>query len=148
MLIDPVPAGIILRPGAAVALSACIACFPITLRVPAAGHIYSDACNHKRMRPGAVLRASKAGDIAALETALAAGGSTEKADWVRRGRCPFLIFSTSLLLFNALIHHSHCTVNNTSLIYAARYDHTEAVRMLLAAGADANSKDQVGCRRT
>jgi len=43
----PVPAGITLRPGAAIALSVCIAGSPITLRIPAAGHIHSATCNHK-----------------------------------------------------------------------------------------------------
>jgi len=43
----PVPAGITLRPGAAISLSVSIAGSPITLRIPAAGHIHSATCNHK-----------------------------------------------------------------------------------------------------
>jgi len=44
----PVPAGITLRPGAAISLSVSIAGSPITLRIPAAGHIHSATCNHKK----------------------------------------------------------------------------------------------------
>jgi len=80
----PVPTGITLRPGAAIALTVSIAGSPITLRIPAAGHIHCATCNHKREPKGAVWRAADAGDAAALEAALAAGGSTEEADEVWR----------------------------------------------------------------
>jgi len=80
----PVPAGITLRPGAAIALTVCIAGSPITLRIPATGHIHCATCNHKMAGDGAVWRAANAGDAAALEAALAAGGSTEETDGVRR----------------------------------------------------------------
>jgi len=78
----PVPTGVTLRPGAAISLTVSIAGSPITLRIPAAGHIHSDTCNHKSGPTGAVWRAADAGDAAALEAALAAGGSTEEADEV------------------------------------------------------------------
>jgi len=73
-----VPAGITLRPGAAIALTVCIAGSPITLSIPATGHIHCATCNHKKAGQGAVWRAAYAGDAAALEAALAAGGSTEE----------------------------------------------------------------------
>jgi len=44
----PVPTGVTLRPGAAISLTVSIAGSPITLRIPAAGHIHSATCNHKR----------------------------------------------------------------------------------------------------
>jgi len=74
----PLPAGITLRPGAAVVLRVHIAGSPITLRIPAVGHIHTATCNHKKAGAGAVWRAAGNGDAAALETALAAGGSTEE----------------------------------------------------------------------
>jgi len=43
----PVPTGVTLHPGAAISLTVCIAGSPITLRIPAAGHIHSATCNHK-----------------------------------------------------------------------------------------------------
>lgn len=84
----PVPVGITLRPGAAIFLSISIAGSSLTLRIPATGisHVHSAACNHKKMCPGAVLHAAQAGDVAALETALAGGGSTEETDEVIGGR--------------------------------------------------------------
>lgn len=50
---------------------------PATLRV---------GYNHALAPAGAVLEASKAGDVPALQAALDAGGSTEEADEVRWGR--------------------------------------------------------------
>jgi len=44
----PVPTGVTLRPGAAISLTVSIAGSPITLRIPAAGHIHCATCNHKR----------------------------------------------------------------------------------------------------
>ena len=51
-------------------------CLPATLRV---------GFNHSRAPAGAVHAAAKAGDVAALQAALDAGGSTEEADTVRGG---------------------------------------------------------------
>jgi len=56
----------------------------ITLRIPAMGHIHSAACNHDVTGKGNVRIAANAGDVAALEAALAAGGSTEDTDGVRK----------------------------------------------------------------
>ena len=67
-----------MHPGAAVAVTVSIAGSPISLRIPAAGHIHTATCNHKRGPKGAVWDAADAGDAAALEVALAAGGSTEE----------------------------------------------------------------------
>jgi len=96
----PVPAGITLRPGAAIALTVCIAGSSITLSIPAAGHIHCATCNHKKAGQGAVWRAANAGDAAALEAALAAGGSTEETDGVRRhwNRTPSHCYIASLLV--------------------------------------------------
>ena len=83
VLIDiPVPTGITLYPGAAITLRLHVAGSPVTLRIPATGHIHSASCNHKRAPAGAVHRAAKAGDTHALEAALAEGGSTEEIDKV------------------------------------------------------------------
>lgn len=51
-------------------------CLPATLRV---------GYNHVAARAGAVISASMAGDVAALQSALDAGGSTEEADQVGGG---------------------------------------------------------------
>ena len=52
-------------------------CLPATLRV---------GYNHARVTDGSVFAAAKVGDVAALQAALDAGGSTEEADEVRGGR--------------------------------------------------------------
>ena len=134
----PVPAGITLHPAAAISLSLSIAGSHTTLRIPAAGHIHSATCNHKRGPKGAVSEAADAGDVAALEAARAAGGSTEETDWVRRhwNRTPYPV---AVLLHTA----THFSQGDTALIYASSRGHAEAVRILLAAGADVNAKGQV-----
>ena len=52
-------------------------CLPATLRV---------GYNHAPAHAGAVLAAARAGDVVALQAALDAGGSTEEAGEVRKGR--------------------------------------------------------------
>ena len=52
-------------------------CLPATLQI---------GYNHAPAPEGAVLKAAKAGDVAALQAALDAGGSTEEADTVRTGK--------------------------------------------------------------
>lgn len=85
VLIDlPVPENTSLRDGASIVLTVSVAGCPTTLRIPAAGHIHSGTCNHRRVGSGAVLSAACAGDTTALRAALDAGGSTEEADDVRR----------------------------------------------------------------
>lgn len=79
----PVPAGIVLRPGTEILLTASIAGTRTGLRIPAYGHIHSTSCNHTRARGGAVLLAAQTGSRVALEAALASGGSTEEVDYVR-----------------------------------------------------------------
>lgn len=79
----PVPAGVLLLPGAGITLRVSFGGSTATLRIPATGHIHSPTCNHKRELVGAVWLASVAADTAALEAALAAGGSTEEMDEVR-----------------------------------------------------------------
>lgn len=82
----PIPAEITLHPGATILLTVCIAGSPMLLSIRAAGHIHSGNCNHKRLPQGAVWRAADAGNVAAIRIALAAGGSTEETDSVRRSR--------------------------------------------------------------
>jgi len=104
----PVPTGITLRPGAAISLTVSIAGSPITLRIPAAGHIHCATCNHKRGPKGAVWRAAHAGDAAALEAALAAGGSTEETDevWRHWNRTPRTVTAHCISLVTGR-HGSH-----------------------------------------
>jgi len=93
-----VPAGITLRPGTAVALTVSIAGSSITLSIPAAGHIHCVTCNHRVAGRGDVWQAAFAGDAAALEAALAAGGSTEESDGVRNiGTAPPLYHNISII---------------------------------------------------
>jgi hypothetical protein len=82
----PVPAGITMHPGAAISLTVSVAGSPITLRIPAAGHIHCATCNHSMADAGAVWQAAFLGDVAALEAALAARGSTEEKDAAVRSR--------------------------------------------------------------
>ena len=87
VLVDiPVPAGITLRPGAAITLRLYVAGSPVSLRIPATGHIHSATCNHQIEigSVGTVLRAIYVQDAAALATALSEGGSTEEVDPVRQ----------------------------------------------------------------
>jgi len=135
----PVPAGITLRPGAAIALTVCIAGSSITLRIPATGHIHCATCNHKMAGKGAVWRAANAGDAAALEAALAAGGSTEEADAVRRHLEPHLSHTVTL-------RSVACHRTKLLSVCASRRGHVEAVRILLAAGADVTAKGKVSLR--
>jgi len=55
----PVPTDVALTPGAVIDLTANVAGSPITLRIPAVGHIHSGTCNHKRVPKGAVLESCK-----------------------------------------------------------------------------------------
>lgn len=82
----PIPTGITLFPGFGVHLRVSLAGSSTTLRIPATGHLHTAACNHNKAPKGAVWRATSAGDIAALEAALAGGGSTEEVDQVRSRR--------------------------------------------------------------
>ena len=131
----PVPAGITLYPGATISLTVSDAGSPITLRIPAAGHIHCATCNHAMADAGAVWRAACAGDAAAVEAALAAGGSTEEADGVRRQciRTPSHSYHIAPLF----------SQGDTALVSASLQGHAEAVRILLAAGADVNAKWRV-----
>lgn len=78
----PVPIGITLRHGAIISLRISVCGIPITVDIPAKGHIHSGTCKHTQEGKGAVWSAAYASDVAALESALAAGGSTEEADEV------------------------------------------------------------------
>ena len=78
----PVPTHVLL-PGAAVILRVTVDGVRVALRIPAAGHIHSTSCNHKRIDEGTVWVAAYAGDLVALDAALAAGGSTEEFRVVR-----------------------------------------------------------------
>jgi len=131
----PVPAGIPLRPGAAIFLTVCIFRSSTTLRIPAMGHIHCDTCNHEKAGKGAVWRAACSGDAAALEAALSAGGSTEETDGVRMNCSPL-----------SQLHHdciSGLSQTETAFGWASYKGHVEAVRILLAAGAEVNDKERV-----
>lgn len=87
----PVPTGITLRSGTVIFLLVCIAGAPFALRIPPAGHVHSAICNHRREAKwplGPVWMAARGGNTAALEAALAAGGSTEETNLVRRRTSP------------------------------------------------------------
>lgn len=84
---------------------------------PIPPHEHSLTCNHAKMKAGAVLAAAQAGDAAALQLALAKGGSTEETD----------------------------DAGLTALAWAAYSGHATLVRMLLAAGADPAKTDPKGC---
>jgi len=77
---------------------------------------------------GAVLRAADAGDAAALEAALAAGGY-RAAEFIRGEEADVLRSSLSISV------HSF-PQQDTALGCASYRGHLEAVRILLAAGAE------------
>ena len=79
------------------------------------------------------------GNSAALEAALAVGGSTEETDDVRM-TLPQISIPACVILsyYNILMQYGL-----TGLHWAAYRGHTEGVRILLAAGADANAKSSV-----
>jgi len=130
----PVPAGITLHLGAAIALTVCMPWSTITLSIPATGHIHCATCNHEKADIGDVWRAVDAGDAAALEAALAAGGSTEEGGVSRLlVRTSFSLISKRLACHSSPPHSSH----------ASEQGRLEAVRILLSAGADVNSEGQV-----
>jgi len=130
----PVPIGITLCPGATIALIVSNAGSPITLRIPAASHIHCATCNHKKAREGDVWRAAHAGDVPALEAALAAGGSTEESDGVSDEA------SGSHARFEIVLLACR---TDSALGCAAQRGHVEAARFLLAAGADVNNNGWV-----
>lgn len=78
-----VPAGITLRPNATIVLCVSIAGSPITLRIPAHGHIHTTSCNHNEEDRGFAWHAADKGDAATLKAELAAGCSTEQRGLVR-----------------------------------------------------------------
>ena len=78
-------------------------------------HVCSSYCNHRPARKGAVWAAADAGDAAALQAALSAGGSTEEAE----------------------------SDGVSALAQAARKGHFEAVVTLLSAGAKVDSERKV-----
>ena len=110
-------------------------CLPATLRV---------GYNHAPAPAGAVFCAAKAGDVAELHAALDAGGSTEEADEVRGDG----IGSRKI---RRTQQKTNCTppppllrqYGNTSSIWAAAKDHLEALRTLLAAGANPATSEEV-----
>lgn len=109
--------------------------------------------NHAPAPMGAVYTAANAGDVAALESALAAGCSTEEKDGVSE--------EAAELTLRALLNTLHCTpppslpflplvvyaccvqYDCTALWCAAERGHVEAVRTLLVAGANVRAKNMV-----
>lgn len=123
-----VPSDTSLSPAACVVVRVSFGGSPRTLRIPATGHIHTAICNHSRKPEGAVFEAARTRDVVALEAALAAGGSTEETE------------NVAVSMFG-----SELRTDATALNFSVRGGHTEAVRVLLAAGADVNTRDAV-CR--
>ena len=100
-------------------------------------HVHTPACNHAFAKEGAVFSAAEKGDVPALVAALAAGGSTEEGNTGRpaRGPGPFASFALR-----------GEPVRRTPLWIAAGNGHVKAVRILLAAGANASFQDRVSAR--
>ena len=78
-------------------------------------HVCLSRCNHRPAPQGAIWAAANLGNVAALQAALSAGGSTEEAD----GK------------------------DVSALTRAAYKGHLEAVFTLLCAGAKVDSRSQV-----
>jgi len=85
---------------------------------------------------GAVWQAARTGDAAALEAALAAGGSTEEAYGVKGG-------AETSTPSHLCIASVACRRSDTALRCASRQGHVEAVRILLAAGAEVTAHADV-----
>jgi len=83
--------------------------------------------------------AASAGNCVALEAALAAGGSTEEIQRSERNLKPAPPPAT----FTVPCHLSQVT---NALGCASQQGHVEAVRILLAAGADVNAEERVSLR--
>lgn len=104
MLVEiPLPAGVTLSPAAAITLTIVLVGSSIALRIPATGHVHTATCNHENAYKGAVWEAASAGDAAAVEAALAAGGSTEERDDEVR----YLMWRSRI--HRPLPHRSFCT---------------------------------------
>ena len=108
-------------------------CLPATLQV---------GYNHAPAPAGAVYAAARAGDVPALRAALDAGGSTEEADEVRGGG--------RRTHGRAMVEERACTIKmhllllqggRTASYWAAGNGNFEAIRTLLAAGANPSSAD-------
>ena len=109
-------------------------CLPATLRV---------GYNHALAPEGAVFAAARAGDVAALQTALDAGGSTEEADEVRGGANQAGLYQVLPPLRSPLLSPSPLQSGRTASHSAASNCHLESLRMLLAAGANPAAVNEV-----
>ena len=115
-------------------------CLPATVQV---------GYNHAQAPAGMVYWAAKAGDAPALRAALDAGGSTEEASEVRRGEVvcthwrrkappPTPLSPSSLPLRFFAVQDG-----DTASLCAAYHGNLEALRTLLAAGANPATLDRV-----
>ena len=111
-------------------------CLPVTLEV---------GYNHAPAPAGAVLLAAQTGDVRALQAALDVGGSTEEADDVsvgQRSRCErgevAATVSSNLTLLS-----DHLKDEWTVSFWASKEGHVEALRTLLAAGANPAAASEV-----
>ena len=95
---------------------------PFTLRVH----------NHAPAPAGAVVAAAAAGNASGIHAALDAGRSTEEADEVCTTSYLFRCQCVSIQMPNPILMQDGCTAS----WYAASAGHLEALRTLLAAGAD------------
>ena len=117
-------------------LSSQADCLPATLRV---------GYSHDLVPEGRVSAAAKAGDVAALQAALDAGGSTEEADIVR-ARLKQCFQSDDLDHSVAPLPHlleAQLLDGWTGAFWAAERGHVEVIRLLIAAGADVARADVV-----
>lgn len=105
------------------------ACLPATLRV---------GYNRTPARAGAVLKAARTGDVLALQASLDAGESTEESDHVRE-EVPneYVERIPSPMVLPVPLPCPGCNQNRcTAAFMAAYFGHLNALRVLLAAGAD------------
>ena len=118
---------------------------PVTLRV---------GYNHAPSPAGVIVRAAKTGRVAALQAALDAGGSTAEADAVRyyvkgprKGRTTQAGDSIVCETFPPFLPLTLLQYGDTASHWAATLGHLEALRTLLAAGADPAASTRVRKRR-
>ena len=114
---------------------------PVTLQV---------GYNHAPSPAGVIVRAAKTGRVAALQAALDAGGSTAEADAVRyyvkgprKGRTTQAGDSFVCETFPPFLPLTLLQYGDTASHWAATLGHLEALRTLLAAGADPAASTRV-----
>ena len=97
--------------------------------------------NHECSAAGSLWAAASDGDVSGLEAALAAGCSTEETQDVSRATWQPLVNALVSTALSAL--QKFMGVGRSALCEATSNAHAEAVRLLLAAGADVTPRDKV-----